>query len=87
MKTIWKFPLELTDAQQVAIPSGAQLLTAQIQGQSLQLWALVDPAQPKHVHTIRIIGTGHPIEEDLGKYVATFQLRDGELIFHVFDAL
>jgi hypothetical protein len=29
-------------------------------------------------------GTGHPIESD-AKYVGSFQLKDGDFIFHLFE--
>ncbi len=35
--------------------------------------------------TILIIGTGHDISGPEGEYVGTYQLHDGNLIFHVFE--
>lgn len=29
MKTIWKFPLAVTDSQRIGMPSGAEILTVQ----------------------------------------------------------
>jgi hypothetical protein len=86
MKTIWKFPLEVTDAQGVLLPQGAQVLTAQLQGRSLCLWALVDPDAPKTVRLLHIFGTGHPVHNaDSLRYISTFQLDGGALVFHVFE--
>lgn len=95
MKTIWKFPLEVTDVQSVAMPQGAQVLTAQLQGpsyearatdSSLCLWALVDPDAPKTVRLLHIFGTGHPVyNADSLRYISTFQLDGGALVFHVFE--
>lgn len=41
MKTIWKFELKVGDKQTVEMPEGAEILTAQFQGDTLCLWALV----------------------------------------------
>lgn len=84
MKTIWKFPLIITDHQSVPMPTGATLLDVQMQGDSPCLWALVDPKTTSRtpVH-IGMRGTGQPISEPVGNYIATFQT--GPLVFHVFE--
>jgi hypothetical protein len=82
---IWKFPLEITDEQTVTAPVGALPLTAQFQHGSLQLWALVnDKSQIMAPLRIGIFGTGNPLPDAPGRYLSTFQLDGGALIFHVF---
>lgn len=83
MKTIWKFPLEVTNEQTVQIPDGAQLLSVQAQGETPCLWALVDPSAETKPCVIQTYGTGHPIRE-AGVYLNTYQMHGGTLIFHVF---
>ncbi len=83
MKTIWKFPLEITDHQSVSIPSISRLLTVQMQGDTPCLWALVDPDSTETTTVIAIRGTGLPITGLIGEYIATFQV--GWLVFHAFD--
>lgn len=85
MKTIWKWPLAVTDRQFLGVPAGAQALTVQVQGGLLKLWALVDPDQPEVRKEIRIIGTGHAIPADPGRYIGTFQMHGGGLVFHAFE--
>lgn len=87
MKTIWKFPLAVTDFQKVDMPLGAKVLAVQPQGDQVCLWALVDPAAENDRRGFWIHGTGHPIEHEkhLGAYIGTFQLRGGALVFHVFE--
>lgn len=86
MKTIWKFPLPTTDEGSVLeMPIGAEVLTVQTQTDRPQLWAVVDPFADTELRTFRTYGTGHPIEHDPGRYVATYQLHGGGLIFHVFE--
>jgi len=84
MKTIYKYPLDIADAQRVAMPKGAQILTAQIQKDSLFLWALVDNAAHLELRTILIRGTGNNAD-DIGCYISTVQLHAGLLVLHVFE--
>lgn len=83
--TIWKWTLQVAGTQQVLMPRAAKLLSVQMQGEMPQLWALIDPAEPRESRTIRIIGTGYPIDGDPGDYVGTFQMSNGALVFHVFS--
>lgn len=84
---IWKYPLEVTDAQPVFMPAGAKVLSAQVQHGVICLWAMVDPSKPDVPHVVRIIGTGHSfpaVIADEYQHVGTVQLAGGDLIFHVF---
>ena len=85
-RTIWKWTLAVTDLQALDMPKGAKILSIQTQGQMPQLWAYIDPTEPREARTIRIIGTGHPIPEHPGDYIGTFQMGGGALVFHVFEA-
>lgn len=85
MKMVYKYKLDTTDVQTVQMPKGAEILTVQVQsGYWPCLWALVDPTQEMENMKIRIAGTGHYIEEDIVKYIGTFQLQGGALVFHAF---
>ena len=85
-KTIWKFPLEITDEQSVEMPKGAQLLSVAMQGGSdCCLWALVDPSDIRESRKVNIYGTGHPLPDDPGRHIGTFVMHDGLLVFHAFD--
>lgn len=85
MQTIWKFPLLVTDAQEIDMPEGARLLAVQVQGDAPCVWARVEPQNPTVRRRLYIAGTGHPLYSDLHEYVATFQLPRHGLVFHVFD--
>lgn len=87
MKTIWKYQLDVTTEQVVMMPKQAQILTVQIQDGTPCMWAVVSPGSPSEKRTFRIYGTGHPIADDLGRYIGTFQLRGGLLVFHLFEAM
>jgi hypothetical protein len=90
MQTIWKFPVRATDAQTVSMPEGAEILTAQFQGETLCLWAMVDSEKPKQERVIEIFGTGNPVWVDMGvqrKFIATAQMPTMPLVWHVFESL
>ena len=83
--TIWKFPIEITDEQDVMVPGGAEFLRAAMQGEKLCLWALVDAGSPHEMRRIRVIGTGLPFEDsDKCKYIGTAHDHRGA-VWHVFE--
>lgn len=86
MKTIYKYPLEITDNQCVKMPKDAQILTVQMQGKTPCLWAMVDTENEVVERFIEIYGTGNPITgQDSRRYISTFQVIGGALIFHAFE--
>ena len=83
-KQIWKYDLETRDSQIIRMPKDAQILCVQIQFAKPRIWALVDPKQPFEDRHILIFGTGHPVFQEC-LYIGTFQIRNGDLVFHVFE--
>lgn len=87
-KSIWKFPLEITDVQQIEMPADAEILTIQTQDGQPCIWALVSLNAPKKKVAFEIFGTGHPVPENAKRrYVGTYQLSGGALVFHCFELL
>jgi hypothetical protein len=86
MKVIWKYQLELKDSQEISMPRGAKILTVQTQSGIPCLWVLVDPERMFETKLIRIFGTGNDFELVDYKYIGTFQINKGDLIFHVFES-
>lgn len=92
MKTIWKFPFEVTDTVDVQMPLGAEILHIETQQQgSLDvpcMWALVDPNKPVVTRRFKLFGTGHPLPEDIDGmvHVGTFLLAQGNFVGHLFHA-
>lgn len=84
-KRIHKWTLAVTDRQTLALPAHAQLLTIQLQHEHPQLWALVDTGAPFEDRTIAIYGTGNPLPDKPGEYIATFQMDGGALVWHGFE--
>lgn len=85
MTTIWKFPLALTDRQDVVMPRGARVLSVAEQHGKLCLWALVNPDADRVKRALRIAGTGHPCDARAAHLVGTVLCAGGSLVWHVFD--
>lgn len=82
---IWKFELDVTDRQLVWMPIGAKVLDVQMQHDQCCLWALCDEHAQKEARYFNIYGTGNPMPDEPGEYIATFQMVGGQLVFHVFE--
>lgn len=84
-RTIFKWRLNTTDIQEIEVPEGFVPLCVQVQDGDPFLWAQVEPTAPKTLVSIRIVGTGHAYNpEEIGRYIGTYQLMGGSLVFHVF---
>lgn len=89
-KTIWKFELEVADKQFIRMPKEAELLSVQTQNETPCLWALVNPNNATEERCFEVFGTGHTMHCDIGidrKYIGTFQMQNGGLVFHLFERL
>lgn len=89
MKTIFKYPIyKIEDEISINLPSGAKILSAQIQREILCIWALIDTDNPLSLRIFRIIGTGHHIDDENKLiYINTFQMNNGKLVFHLFEKI
>lgn len=85
MTTIWRFPFEITDSFTISMPGHAQVLDVQLQRGQPTLWALVDQGAELRERRFAIHGTGRPIEGWPGKFVGTFQMLEGALVWHLFE--
>lgn len=85
IRAVWKFEIPITDTFVKSMPSGAELLSVQVQHEQPMLWALVDPRAERVSRKFALVGTGHEHMGPWGRYVGTFQLRGGALVFHLFD--
>lgn len=85
MKTIFKYPLVVTDEQKILMPVGAEILCVQMQRDIPCLWAEVNVEETRREYReIFIHGTGHKYNQHK-RYIGTFQKFDGALVFHVFE--
>jgi hypothetical protein len=85
MTTIYKFQL-YPGYNELSMPKDAQALTVQMQDLDAFLWAKVDPKKPNEKRTFHVYGTGPNMPDDPRMlYVATFQMVEMGLVWHVFD--
>ena len=85
MTVIWKYELKINDVQEIDIPNHANILDVQVQNGKPCIWARVNSDHPLRRTTIHTIATGQEFEySNMGAYLGSYQLNNGELVFHVF---
>lgn len=86
-KVIWKFPLSMTDWQDIMVPRGAKIISAGQQHDQLVVWAIVDDeyADEKEARAIYINGTGHPMDgiPAAATFIGTVETH-GHWVWHIF---
>jgi hypothetical protein len=83
MNTIYKYPIEITDKQTVSMPIGAQVLSAQMQGTQLCIWALVEVGNINCDRRVRVFGTGNTVKLD-GNWKFVDSVQERIFVWHVF---
>ncbi len=83
MKTIYKYTLRIDDRQQIPVPARRKPLCVQMQNGNPCLWVEVDDEDGPELLTIVTRGTGHPLPDNLGPYIGTYQIQG--LVFHVYQ--
>lgn len=84
MNTIWKFPISLGH-NKIKMPFGAEILSVDVQADQPCVWALVESDNSPEPRTVNVYGTGHPMRDLPGRFIGTFMLQGGSLVFHVFE--
>jgi len=87
-KRIYKYPVK-PGKFEIELPRGARVLSVATQKNDAVMWVLLDPNERvMEKRRFATIGTGHDADVVSGwNFVGTFQLDDGALVFHLFDAL
>jgi hypothetical protein len=88
MRSIFKYPIQITDVQTLSMPEAAEILTVQIQDGVPCLWAIVDTQVVNQERVIEVFGTGRPLHQDMGisrVYIGTVQERP--FVWHVFERI
>ena len=83
MLTMWPYPLKQFPLTSLMMPNGAQIIACQMQNGVPTLWVVCETENGLVGRAFRLRGTGHPIEDALGRYVATVQ--DPPDVWHVFE--
>ncbi|MHB8387575.1 MAG: DUF7352 domain-containing protein [Acidiferrobacteraceae bacterium] len=90
---IWKYPLPVTGDFYLDLPANTEILSAQAQQDKPQMWVRRSPADPDARiirRNFQIVATGEEVEHsrfEHWNHIDTFQLLDGELVFHLFEVL
>jgi len=82
-KRIYKF--EVREDGKTHIQRGAQILKAEVQGDGIYLWALVDPTRPLEKHYFNIFGTGQELPPDIEEHRYIDTVFQGPFVWHIFQ--
>lgn len=82
---IYKYPIGIKDKFSIEMPTGARILTIQVQDNVPCMWVLVDTSQELEIRNFKIIGTGHSLDEFHGNYIGTVQMANGFFVWHIFE--
>lgn len=90
MRTIWKFDVEMHDSFSIHLLPDAEVLSVQMQHGTPKLWVLTEPHAilpdaPTVLRKFFLHGTGHQVHPDAGRFIGTFQMAAGALVFHLFE--
>ncbi len=84
MRTIWKFPFEVDDILEIAMPKGAEVLHVDAQNDQPCIWAMVNSDEPMEDRRFLLFGTGLVVPHMKIMHLGSFQMRGGRLVFHLF---
>ena len=85
-KKIFKYSLTVNSHHSIAMPVGAVILSVQTQNEIPCIWAEVDPEALKVHRCFIVYGTGQDLNTEFPeKYIGTFQVLGGELVFHLYE--
>lgn len=83
MKKIYKYELSSSAPTTILnMPKGAEIIRFAKQAGRPMVWAIVNPGAPASSRTLSIVGTGHPIADDM-RYIDT--IDDDPYIWHLFE--
>ena len=83
MIMIYKYPIEITDEQEIDMPRGAKILHAGLDPLLMPcIWVKVNTTREPEKRTIYVAGTGNPMYVDSHNYVSTFNHEN--FVWHVF---
>lgn len=87
-RRVWKAELVVGQDRPVMMPEGSTLVHVQAPAGSfvtVEVWFAVDDEKPLEDRRFEIVGTGHPIMDDL-EYRGT-TTAEGGLVWHVYERI
>jgi hypothetical protein len=82
---VFKYEIKSDDSCEIIMEAGAEILCVQTQNEHPFIWVLTEEDGPLEKRKFKLYGTGHDIYEEKFKYIGTFQLAKGSLVFHLFE--
>ena len=82
--TIHKFLLSPDNT--IELPENAKALSAQMQGNDLALWVLLNPRMERVKRRFVVVPTGTPLQFIAPRHIDTVQMTNG-FVFHVFEVI
>lgn len=83
--SIYKYELDITDSQRITLGDNGRIISAGLDPHGkLCVWAEVVMGDQDSQRTIRIIGTGNPVD-DLPKLEFIDSVRVGPFMWHVYE--
>lgn len=84
-KIIYKYPLEFTNPQTIKLPSSAEILYVNSQGNTPTIWAIIDTNDKSTIEVnVYIIGTGQVFDASNKLYVGSCTTENGIFVWHIF---
>lgn len=85
METVYKYRLDMTRNQTLHLPIGARPIHVGLDPSKVpSIWCIVDREQKvEYPAKIATVGTGHPIPENVFRYIGSF-VEDDMFVWHVF---
>lgn len=86
MNTIYKYLVQ-PGLTWLRLPAGAEFLTVQVQHNEPQMWFQLDPEEKlADKRCFQAVATGEVFEsKPTDKYLGTFQLMGGAIVFHLYE--
>lgn len=83
MQTIWKYPIQITDVQQIKFPGNTRPLYAGLDPSGIPcIWCQVDDQAVGRIEDVYVVGTGNPIPSAASLYIGSFV--QGPFVWHVY---
>lgn len=84
-KTIFKYPLEVVETQNLVMPNSAQILKLGVQDDKVYVWALIEEGDNSvRSQEIKMVGTGWETDVDWENHIGTVFVR--RYVWHYFKA-
>lgn len=86
MKTIWKYPIPITDEFTLDLPIGAEVLSVNLQYKKSYIWVFIPNTNSETTkRNFRLFGTGNPVDIEGYEYIG--MLMQWPFVWHLFEEI